>query len=209
MLPETVAILLTAVAPVMLIYVWACVPATALVIPWKLLLVILCVVATVFATLNPVKVPEFAKTYLTNPRADVPILFVETFTEGVVPVIDPDVIIPVTAVTVPETAIPRMVLFDTTKVFPVAVLLIPNAIAVAPVVEASTPDEFERGIAVKPVLILSVVVFPIVLLLILNTPAVPAVSIPVNPPLIDAVVPTASIAPIVLFWILTVPVLVA
>src|ERR1039457_4941608 len=99
-------------------------------------------------------------------------MLLEIFTDVV---FAPVLVIPVTAVTVPEVAHPPSGLLNIVKVAPVAALLIPTIAAVAPVVEVRTPalDKLAPD-NVYPVLILSTFAVPISLLLMLNIPAAPA-----------------------------------
>ena len=99
-----------------------------------------------------------------------------------------------------EVAKLRTVLLFILSTAPVAELLIPTNEPVAPVVDVMVAPPAPRLVPlwIKPVRILPVVELPIVLLLILNVPA-PATSIPVIPPFKVALVPEASIDPIVLF----------
>ena len=90
--------------------------------------------------LIPVSAPEFAKAYLIQPRPEVPRALPLLLTDDVTA---PLLVIPVTAVTVPEVAQPCSVLLLTLSVAPVAVFLMPTRAAVAPVVEVSVPA-FER-----------------------------------------------------------------
>ena len=103
-----------------------------------------CVVATVFDKKIPVSAPELATAYLIQSRAAVPKKLLSITADGVVPVIVPELVIPVTAVTVPEVAKPRNVLFVILSVLPVAAFLIPIINDVLPVDDVSTPalDKF-------------------------------------------------------------------
>ena len=148
----------------------------------------------------PVKAPELATAYLIQSSEAVPKKFPLSV---IVVVIAPVLVIPVTVVTVPDVAQPLNVFPVTVRVAPVDELRIPTMADVAPVEEVKTPalDRLPDN-KVYPVRILSTDAFPILLLLMVKTPAVPAPSIPVNPPVKVAVVPTASKAPMLLFWML-------
>ena len=90
--------------------------------------------------LTPVSAPEFAKAYLIQPSPEVPRALPLLLTDDVMA---PLLVIPVTAVTVPEVAQPCRELVLILSVVPVAVFLIPTIAAVAPVVEVRVPA-FER-----------------------------------------------------------------
>src|SRR5438874_216300 len=90
--------LLSAVIPVI-----APVPATEWTIPSKSLLLIETVAAEPPDLLIPVSAPEFAKAYLIQPRLEVPRALLSLVTDVV---IAPVLVIPVTAVIVPEVAKP-------------------------------------------------------------------------------------------------------
>ena len=148
--------------------------------------------------LIPISAPEVATAYLIQSNDAVPKKFPLIV---MVVVIAPEFNIPVTAVTVPEVAMPLIVFPVIVSVAPVDELRIPIIAEVAPVEDVNTPalDRFPES-SVYPVRILSTTVFPILLFVMEKTPAAPATSIPVNPPVRVAEVPTASIPPMLLFW---------
>ena len=119
-------------------------------IPRKSLVEIEVVVVVAPAVLViPVKAPELAKAYLTNPKAAVPrrLLFRE-----IVDVIAPVFVIPVTATAVLETAMPRIVLFEMLNVAPVEAFLIPTTGPDELVVEVSIPA-LDNGPPATPVVV--------------------------------------------------------
>ena len=115
-------------------------PAAEWTIPWKSLLLMERVAAVEPDLLIPVSAPELAKAYLIQPRPDVPRALLSLVTDEVTA---PVLVMPVTALTVPEVAQPRRVLLLMLSVAPVAVFLMPTRAAVAPVVEVRVPA-FER-----------------------------------------------------------------
>src|ERR1051326_4135394 len=104
--------------------------------PWKsLLLMERAAAAPAPESSMPVKVPEFAKAYLTQPRPAVPkaLLF-----SDMVPVTAPVLVMPVTTCAVDDVANPRRVLLDKLLVAPVAAFLMKTDVP-EPVVEVSVP----------------------------------------------------------------------
>ena len=88
----------------------------------------------------PIKAPEFANAYLIQPSAPVPKVLPLFVTDVVTA---PVLVIPVTAVAVPEVAKPRIVLVLMLRVVPVALFLIPTIAAVPPEVDVNVPT-FDR-----------------------------------------------------------------
>src|SRR3954462_6000549 len=128
----------------------------------------------------PVSAPELANAYLTQPTLAVP---KELLLIAIELVFAPVLVIPVTAWAADEVAKPRSVFVFIARVAPVAELRMKIEVP-APVVEVSAPalERLVPPVRVYPVRMLSAGALPTKLLLVVKTPAAPAVSMPLKAP---------------------------